>query len=143
GVVAVGQAVEHAFRALGAAVAWVGAKACERHRAEPLQLARRGVDQQADLPVTRVIAQRHRPAVRRAHSAPGAEDEERFPARLAGIPGHPGILRQAENIAARTFAEHFLGERQPAGWPGGFGLDLEDLFAFMEDACEYTHASRG
>ena len=60
-VVAVGQAVEHPGRALGAAVARVGA---ERRRTgsrpSPRNSARGCLHQQADLPMAGVIAQRDR-----------------------------------------------------------------------------------
>ena len=63
-VVAVGQAVHHAGRALGAAVARVGDHA-RRTATTPsrLQLLGRRLHQQADLPVAGVIAQRDRRAV--------------------------------------------------------------------------------
>ena len=64
GVVAIGQAVHHAGRALRAAVAGIGAEAGERDAAAAPQFLRGGLHQQADFPVAGVIA-RGRRACRR------------------------------------------------------------------------------
>ena len=63
-VVAIRQAVHHPGRALRPAVAGVGDHPGERHDVEPPQLLGRLLDQQADLPVPRVISQRDRLAIR-------------------------------------------------------------------------------
>ena len=76
GVVAVGQAVHHAGRALRAAVAGVGAEAGEGDAADALELLGRRLHQQADLPVAGVVAERDRRAVGGADAAGGAENQE-------------------------------------------------------------------
>ncbi len=60
GIVAIGQAVHHAGRALSSAVARIGAEAGEGHAAERPQLLGRRLHEQADFPVSGVIAQRDR-----------------------------------------------------------------------------------
>ena len=79
-VVAVRQAVDHARRALRAAVARVGdrSRRTARH-SQALQLLGGRLHQQADLPVAGVVAERDRRAVRRAEAALGA--------RGSGTPG--------------------------------------------------------
>ena len=76
GVVAIRQRVEHAGGALRAAVARVGAGGGEWDGAERFQLARGGLDEQADFPMAGVIAQRDGGAIRRAEAALRGEDEE-------------------------------------------------------------------
>ena len=67
--------------------------------------------------------------VRRADAALRAEDEKGFADRLARIPTHACVLTETEDVAARSVAEHLLGQRQAARGAGGFGLDLKDGFA--------------
>ncbi len=129
GVIAKREAVEHAGRALGAPIARVRAITGEGQGAELPQLQGRGLDEQADFPVPGVVAQRDRFAVRRAQSALGADDEELFAADFTRIPPHPGVLAQAEDVAARPLAEHPGRERQASGRPGRFGFELIKLFA--------------
>ena len=82
--------------------------------AQRAQLLRRGLHEQADLPVAGVIAERDRRAVRRADAALRAEDEELRAAELARVPAHAGVLRQPEEVAAGALEQHLLGQRQLA-----------------------------
>ena len=66
-------------------------------------------------------------AVRRAHPPLRAENEELFPAKLARVPAHSGVLRPAENIAARRLAEHLRGQRQLPRRPRRFGANAKDV----------------
>ena len=75
GVVAIGEAVDHAGRPLRAAVAGIGAEGGERDAAERADLLRRRLHEEADLPVPGVIAEGERRAVRVAHAAERAQDE--------------------------------------------------------------------
>src|SRR2546430_7254168 len=54
-----GQTVEHAHRALGAAVARIGAISRERHTAGPFEHARGGLHEQPDLPMPGVRSEEH------------------------------------------------------------------------------------
>ena len=123
GVVAIGQAVHHAGRALRAAVARVGDKAGEGDGAQPAELLGRGLHQQADLPVAGVVAERDGAAVGRADAALRAEDQELAAAQLGRVPAHAGVLRQAEDGAGGRQAQEFVVERQTAGGAGGVGVD--------------------
>ena len=125
-VVAVRQAVEHARRALRAPVARVAAEAGERHEAALRQLARRGLHQQADLPVAGVVAERDRRAVGRADPAQRAQHQELLAPEPAGVQAHAGVLRPAEQVAARAAAQHLLGQREPARGPGPARAQVED-----------------
>ena len=114
GIVPIGEAVEHGRRALRTAIARIGAGRSEGDRARAFEFARRGLHQQADLPVPGVIAESDRRSVRRADSAVGGEDQELLSADGGGLPSHPGVLRPAEDIARGARAEHLLGERERA-----------------------------
>ena len=124
GVVAIGQAVHHAGGALRAAVAGIGAEAGEGDAAERLQLVRRRLHEQADFPVAGVIAERDGRAVGVADAAGRAEDQELAAAQFGRLPAHADVLRPAEQVAARRFAQHLLGQRQAAGGAGGGGLHV-------------------
>ena len=81
---------------------------------------RRRLHEQADFPMAGVIAERDRFAVRRAQSALRAEDEKLFAPDFGGIPAHAGVLRQAEQIAARAVAAASppsAADFPPARWP--------------------------
>ena len=95
-VIAVSQAVHHAGRPLGSSITGIGAKAREWNTARSLQLFRGGFHEQADFPVARVVAKRHRRAVRGADAALRAKDEELFAIQLGGIPAHADILAHAK-----------------------------------------------
>ena len=85
-VVAVREAVEHPGRALRAAVAGVGAVGGKRDRAAGPQLFGGGLDQQADLPVAGVVAERERRAVRVADAAHRAQQQHLGTAQLRRAP---------------------------------------------------------
>ena len=106
GVVAIRQAVEHAGRTLRAAIARVGTKRGEGNRPQGAQLLGRRLNQQADFPMTGVIAQRDRSAVRRAETALSAENEKLFAAQFARVPAHASVLRESKNVAARPVQQH-------------------------------------
>ncbi len=114
-VVAIRQAVEHAGGSLRATIAWIGAIAGKRDAAQSLQLARRGLHEQADLPVPRMKPQRDRRAVFGAHAPLRAQDQELRAGHFGRRPAHAGILRQAEQVAAGQIAKHFVGQRERTG----------------------------
>ena len=125
GVVPVREAVHHPDRALRPAVAGVGDEAGERQALEPAQLLRGRLHEQADLPVPRVVAERDRPAVGRADAALGREDQELGAPELARVPPHAGVLRPAEEIAARPVEEHLRRQREAARRSRSHRLDVE------------------
>ena len=101
-VVAVGQAVHHARRALRAAVARVGARSRRTARSRSaLQLLGRRLHQQADLPVAGVVAERDRRAVGGAQAALGAEDQELLAGRAR--PGSSPCRRSASSRTGRRW----------------------------------------
>ena len=137
GVVAVGQAVEHAGRALRASVAGIGAERGERNAAEPADLLRGGLDEEADLPVPGVIAERERRAVRIADAAEGAEHEHLGAPQVGGRPAHSDVLRPAEDVAAGTVDEIRRREGQASRRSGlGGGDAVERLVLRVEDGVE-------
>ena len=100
GVVAVGQGIEHSGGALRTAVAGVGAIGGERNGAAGADFLCGGADQFADFPVSRVIAEGDRGAIRRTETTLGGEYEELLAPEFLRLPAHAGVLRQAEEIAA-------------------------------------------
>ena len=112
GVVAVGQAVEHARRALRASVARVGAERRERNAATVAQGVGGRLHQQAHLPVAGVQAERDRRPVRRTHTALRAEDHERRLGGLGRLPAHGHVVGEPEQVAAGLLAQHLGGDRQ-------------------------------
>ena len=124
GVVAVGQRIEHPGGALRTAVAGVGAVGRKGDGAERLQLLGGGIHQQADFPVTGVVAERDRGAIGRADAAVGAQDENFLPAQRRGIPAHARVLRPAEDVARGPRDQHFGGHGQRAGGAGNFAADV-------------------
>ena len=92
GVVAVGQRVEHAGGALGAAVARVGAGAGEGDGVERFEFARGFGYQSADLPMAGVKAESDRSAVFGPQAAVGAEDEDFGAEDMGRVPAHADIL---------------------------------------------------
>ena len=136
-----GQAVEHAGRALRPPVAGVGAGPGERDDLQTAQLLRRGLDQEADLPVPGVVPERDRLPVGGAQAALRAEDEELPASGLRGLPPHAGVLAQAEEVAARAVAQQVLGQGQAPRGAGSSRLDLVDLRgARVEDVAVGAHA---
>ena len=102
GVVAVGEAVEHAWSALGAAVAGVGAIGGEGDGAGGFEFARGGFHEQADFPVAGVVAEGDGRAVGGADAAVGGEDEKFLGVDLRRVPAHAGVLGPAEEVAGGT-----------------------------------------
>ena len=125
-VVAIRQAVHHPGRALRPPVARVGDHPRERHDVQRAQLLGRLADEQADLPVARVIAQRDRLAVRGPQAALRAQDQVGIAGDLARRPAHAGVLGQAEEVARRPVPQHLAGQRQRARGPLAGGRDLVD-----------------
>ena len=123
GVVAVGQGVEHARSALRAAVAGVGAIGGERHGAEGFQFLGRRLHQQPDFPVSGVIAERDRRAVRRADAAVRAEDQEFLAAQRRRVPPMPAFWpsRRGRRMGAGAA---FPGDGQRALRAGRLAADV-------------------
>jgi hypothetical protein len=108
-------AVHHARRALRAPVAGIRAGG---GKGKALRLANgfgRGAHQQADFPMAGVVAERDRPAVLAAQASLRAEDQERGARCLARVPAHAGVLREAEEVAARRPQQQLGLERQASG----------------------------
>ena len=125
-VVAIGEAVEHRRRALRAAVARIGAGGGEGDRAGSLELARRGLHEQADFPVPGVVAERDRRAIRRADPAVRRENEELRAADRRRLPAHAGVLRPAEDVAGRPRPQHLRGQRQRTHRTGHVRGDVKE-----------------
>ena len=128
-VVAVGQRVEHAGRALRPAVARVRHVCRERQPAEAVELRRRLANQQPDLPVAGVIAERDGGAVVGANAAERREEEELVAADLRRLPAHTGVLREAEHVAGWALLQERIRERQSPFGPCRGRLDLEEVGA--------------
>ena len=111
-IVPVGQAVEHAGRALRSPVARVAAIDREREGSRGAQRFGGAAHEQAELPVAGVIAERDRLALLRAQAAQRADDHILRSAERVGAPAHPGVLGQAEDVAARFGAQHLRRQRQ-------------------------------
>ena len=116
-VVPVRQAVEHAGRALRPPVAGVAAVDGERDRPRGAQRLRGAAHQQSDLPVPGVIAERDWLALLRAQPAHRADDHVLRSAERVRAPAHPGVLREAEDVAARLVAQHLRRQRQTSVGP--------------------------
>ncbi len=123
GVVAVGEGVEHAGGALGAAVAGVGAGSGEGDGVHGFEFAGGFGYEGADLPVTGVEAEGDGRAVCGAKAAVGAEDEDFGAEDAGGIPAHADVLAEAEEIAGGLGEEHLGGDGESAGWARGVGRD--------------------
>ena len=112
GVVAIGQAVHHAGRALRAAIAGVGAINGEGDRVAGADRLSRLLDQQADFPMPGVITQGDGTAVFSAQAAFGADDHVLLAVDLFRMPAHRHILRHGEEVAARFVEQHILIDGQ-------------------------------
>ena len=108
-VIPVREAVHHPFRSLRPPVARVGAESSEGHKSPSFQLIRCGLHEQANFPMTGVVAERNWSTVRRANSALSAQNQELLPTQLGRAPPHSDVQAQSEKIAARAFQEHFFG----------------------------------
>ena len=116
-VVAVRQAVEHPGRALRAAVARVAAVRGERHDALRAQRLRRLADQQADLPVAGVVAERDgRPSASRS---PPCVLRMRYCGRptSAGSQPIPAFWVMPNRWPLGSVEQHLRRDRQPPGGP--------------------------
>ena len=118
-IVAIRQAVHHPGRPLGPAVAGVGNHPGKRYHVEAPQFLGGLLDENPDLPVARMIAQRDRLAVGPPQTSLGAENQVWVASNLGGRPSHPGVLGQPEQVAGRPIPEHLVGQRQRAGRPLG------------------------
>ena len=137
GVVAVGQRVEHAGGALGAAVARVGAGSGEGDGVERFQFARGFGYQSADLPVAGVKAESDGSAVWSAEAAVGAEDEDFGAEDARGVPAHADVLAEPEEIAGGLGEEHLRGDGENTRGAGGVGSDgAEGEVGAFENGCE-------
>ncbi len=126
-VVPVRERVEHPGRALGATVAGVGDVRGERKRAEPVELERRLADEQRDLPVAGVVAERDRAPVVRAQPSVGGEDQERVAGGLRRVPAHAGVLGQPEHVAGRPVAKELRRQGEQPGRALRRRLDVEEI----------------
>jgi len=135
-VVAVGETVHHACRALRAPVAGIGAEGGEGQALEAHQLLGRGLHEEPDLPVPGVVAEGDGPAVGGAHAPLCREHEVPRAAQLARVPSHARVLRQPEDVTARAVPEHLGGERQTAARPRRRALDLQHVAARLDDLGE-------
>ena len=111
-VVPIGEAVEHAGRALCSPVAGVAAVDGERHGSCRAERFRRAAHQQSDLPMAGVIAECDRLALLRAQAAHRADDDVLRSAEGVRTPAHAGVLGQPEDVAARLIAQHLRRDRQ-------------------------------
>ena len=126
GVIAIRQGIEHAGRALGAAIAGIGAVCGKGDGVVGGEFLGRFLHEQADFPVARVIAQRDGGAVGAADAAVGAEDEDFLAAELGGVPPHAGILGPAEEVSGGAFEKHLGRDGDHALGAWSFGPDVED-----------------
>ena len=126
GIIAVGQRVHHSRRALRATVTRIAAEPGEGDRPALAKLDGRLVHEEPDLEVAGVVAQSDRRAVLGANPALGAQDQVLVPAEVGWVPPHAGVLRPAEDIAARQRAEHLRRERQLSRGTLRIGPYLED-----------------
>ena len=111
-IVAIGQAVHHSRRALRPTVTGVRAAGGEGHAAEGLELPRRGLQQQAQLIMPDVIADRDRLAVGAANPALVTEQQKGIGQDFGRLPPHPHVLDQAKEVAAGGPGEKIAGQRQ-------------------------------
>ena len=128
-VVAVGQRVEHAGRALRPAVARVRDVCGERQPAEAVELHRGLANEQSDLPVAGVVAERDGRAVVGANAAERREEQELVASDLRRLPAHAGVLREAEHVAGRALLQERVRQRQSPFGPCRGRLDLEEVGA--------------
>ena len=91
-IITVRQAVHHAGRPLRAPVARIGAESGKRDASERGQFFRRGLHQQANLPVTRVVTQGYGRTICRTDTTLGAQNEILLPVQFGRVPAHAGIL---------------------------------------------------
>ena len=141
-VVAIGQAVHHASRALRAAIARIGHIARKWDRAQALELFGRRLHEQAHFPVAGVITQRNRRAIRRAQAAHGAEDQKLVVTQLVRIPAHARVLREAEHVAAWRKAKIVFIERQTPRRASGVRLYLKNIIFHLSPRPRTTDESQ-
>jgi hypothetical protein len=76
--------------------------------------------------MTRVIPERDRRAIRRAHATVRAQNQNLFAAQRLRSPPHPGILRQAEQISRGLLHQHLCRNRQRARGSGRMRAYVEN-----------------
>ena len=115
-VVAIGQAVEHARRALRAAVARIADVGGKRHDARVAQRLGRRSHQETDLPVAGVEAERDRTSVGLAQPALGADDEDLVPLTSAGFQPMPAswVMPNRLPLGSASSISGVIG-RRPSG----------------------------
>jgi len=126
GVIAVGQRVEHADSALGAAVAGIGDIGGVRQCALGGHFAGGFVDQLGQLVVAGVQAQCDRVVVGIGGAAGGADDHHRIAVDVVRVPAHADIHRHTEQVAAGGVCEQLGCQGKPARWAGGLRPHLVD-----------------
>jgi hypothetical protein len=57
----------------------------------------------------------------------GAQNQKLGIEEAGGVPAHPGVLGEAEEVTGRLSEEHFRRERQVAGGSWGMGGHLEQV----------------
>ncbi len=135
-IVAVREAVHHADRSLRAAVTGIGTVCGEWQRRECAELLGRRLHQEADFPVSGVVAECDRGAVGAANTAIGAEHQVLRTTELARIPAHAGVLRETEDVSARALEKHLGRQWKPARRARAGGLHGENAGLGIDDALE-------
>ena len=114
-VIAKRQAIEHAHRALGAAITGIGNRGGKGQRLALAKGFSGGPREEANLPVPGVVTQRDGATVFSSNAALGTEDEELLAAQFGRVPSHARILGHAEEVPAGGLAQHRLGQREFSG----------------------------
>ena len=128
GIIAIGQAVEHADRSLRAAVARVGAKPGEWNGLQAAKFFGRRLRPANRFPNDRCDSRAQSASPSGARSPPCVlRMRNCLRPSFGGIPAHAGVLRQAKQIAAGAVQQHVLGDGQTASRPGRVGLNLVNI----------------
>jgi hypothetical protein len=91
----------------------------------------------ADLPMTCVEAKGDGCAVFGTEAAVSAEDEDFGAEDMGGIPSHPNVLAEPEEIAGGLGEEHLGGDGERAGGAGGVRCHgAEGEVGAFENGCE-------
>ena len=116
GVVAERQTVEHRCRALRSPIAWIGAGSRKRNRPGALEDRRRGLEQQAHLPMSGVISERDGRSVGRADATVRREHQELVAAERGGFQPMPAFcVHPNRSPEGRSRSISAVKGRTPAG----------------------------
>ena len=127
-VVAVSERVEHAVGALRPAVAGVGDGSGKGDGVAVAEFAGGLGDEQPDLPVAGVKAERDRSSIRGPHSPVGREDKKLGVEQAGRLPAHARVLREPKKIPGGLMEQHLRRDRQRAGWPRSVGLQIGEEY---------------